>query len=208
MSYDSTVVGTTPYTYIVESYDNADNRAQSSVSVTTPDTLLPSIPNGLSVVAVGTNQINLSWGTASDTGGSGLAGYRIYRGGSFLTTTSGTSYSDTSVLDETTYTYTVESYDNAGNRSGQSGGAAATTPILYIQITDDLGTVLPAAAAFYSSTVICSPFVGCVFNLKQKYGQQLNVAGGLNAGVAVSLPGYIHVALAYRIDAKRSVFGN
>jgi YD repeat-containing protein len=210
---DSTVVGTTPYTYIVESYDNADNRAQSSVSITTPDTIKPSIPSGLGATAAGPNQINLSWGASSDTGGSGLVGYRISRGTSLatvtpLTTTSGTSFSDTSVLDNTTYFYTIDAYDNAGNHSDPSAAASATTPILYIQITDDLGAVVPAAAALYAATVTCSPFVGCVFTLKQKYGSQQNVAGGLNGAVNIILPGYIHVGTAYRVDAQRSVFGN
>ena len=63
----------------------------------------------------------------TDTGGSGLAGYRVWRGtggasGSFtaIGTTAGTSYSDTAVTGNVSYWYRVTAYDGAGNQSSPS----------------------------------------------------------------------------------------
>lgn len=92
-----------------------------------PDTTAPSVPTGLTATAVSQSQINLSWNASTDTGGSGLAGYRIYRDGAYLTSTPSTSYSNGSLSAGTTYGYTVAAYDNATNVSAQSASASATT---------------------------------------------------------------------------------
>jgi chitodextrinase len=126
---DLTVVGSTTYSYTVAAYDAAGNVSSQSVakSVATPDVTAPSTPTSLSAVAASPSRISLSWSGSSDTGGSGLAGYRVYRGGSLITSTTATSYSDTGLASSTSYTYAVAAYDNAGNTSGQSNSASATT---------------------------------------------------------------------------------
>jgi chitinase len=70
----------------------------------------------------------LSWASSSDSGGSGLAGYRIYRDGTQITSVSALTYSDTAVSPSTAYSYTVRAYDNANNLSGPSNTASVTTP--------------------------------------------------------------------------------
>jgi YD repeat-containing protein len=128
---DSTVVGSTTYSYTVAAYDAATNvSAQSSPkSVSTPDVTPPSTPTNLSATAASPSRINLSWSASTDTGGSGLAGYRVYRngGGTPIATVATTSYSDTNLAASTAYSYTVRAYDNATNTSGQSNTASATT---------------------------------------------------------------------------------
>ncbi|HKU15736.1 MAG TPA: fibronectin type III domain-containing protein [Steroidobacteraceae bacterium] len=126
---DLTVVGSTTYSYTVAAYDAAGNvSAQSAAkNVATPDVTAPSTPTSLSATAAGPSRINLSWSGSSDTGGSGLAGYRVYRAGSLVASTTATSYSNTGLAGSTTYSYTVAAYDNAGNTSGQSNTASATT---------------------------------------------------------------------------------
>ena len=86
----------------------------------TPDTIAPSVPTGLSGTAVSSTQIGLTWNASTDTGGSGLAGYKVYRNGTQVGTTTVESYSDTGLTPSTTYAYTVSAYDNAGNESSQS----------------------------------------------------------------------------------------
>src|SRR5882724_2877399 len=127
---DSTVVGTTTYSYTVAAYDHANNvSAQSTAaSVTTPDTLAPSVPIGLAGTAISATQINLTWTASTDTGGSGLAGYKIYRGGTQVGTSTTASYSDTTVVGSSTYTYTVAAYDHVSNTSSQSSPAVVSTP--------------------------------------------------------------------------------
>ena len=127
---DSTTSGTTTYSYTVAAYDSLGSVSAQSApfSVTTPDTIAPSVPTGLSGTAVSSAQINLSWTASVDTGGSGLAGYYLYRNGSLLTTTTATAYGNAGLAGSTTYTYSVAAYDNAGNVSAQSGPISVTTP--------------------------------------------------------------------------------
>jgi YD repeat-containing protein len=107
------------------SYDAAGNRLTVSTGV---DVAAPSQPTGLTATAVGSSRINLSWSAPTDTGGSGLKGYKIRRNGTALTpTTTATTYSDTSLAAGTAYTYTVAGYDNAGNTGPASAPASATT---------------------------------------------------------------------------------
>jgi len=126
---DTTVVGSTTYSYTVAAYDAAGNVSAQSIakSVSTPDVTAPSTPSGLSATAASPSRINLSWSASTDTGGSGLAGYRVYRSGSLIASTTITSYSSTGLSASTAYSYTVAAYDNAGNTSGQSNTASATT---------------------------------------------------------------------------------
>jgi YD repeat-containing protein len=123
------------YTVVAECYNDRTANSylsptSSAVTVTTPpDTSAPSVPTGLSVTGASSSQVSLSWNASTDTGGSGLAGYRVYRAGSLLGTTSSSSYTDNTVSGNTTYSYTVAAYDNAGNVSSQSSALSVTTPV-------------------------------------------------------------------------------
>ncbi|MDO8412644.1 MAG: hypothetical protein Q7S51_02520 [Gallionellaceae bacterium] len=75
------------------------------------DTTLPSIPAGLTVTALSSSQINLSWNTSTDD--VGVAGYKIYRGGSFITSQTALSYNNTGLSASTQYCYTISAYDIA-----------------------------------------------------------------------------------------------
>ncbi|OHA85378.1 MAG: hypothetical protein A2591_01635 [Candidatus Yonathbacteria bacterium RIFOXYD1_FULL_52_36] len=90
-----------------------------------PDTTAPTTPANLSATTVSTTQINLAWTASTDA--VGVTGYRIYRNGAQITTTTGTTYSNTGLTAATTYTYTVQAYDAAGNSSAQAAGVSATT---------------------------------------------------------------------------------
>ncbi|MDB5163979.1 MAG: hypothetical protein JWS12_597 [Candidatus Saccharibacteria bacterium] len=92
------------------------------------DTTAPSVPSGLTANAPtgGPAVVNLSWSGSTDTGGSGLKGYELYRDSNLLTTLSTTTYSDTTVAFGTRYSYFVKAIDNAGNRSAASNIATAT----------------------------------------------------------------------------------
>ncbi len=128
---DATATPNTAYDYRVSAIDNANNEsAQSAPSnVTTPaDTTPPSVPAGLTLTSVTATQVGLSWSASTDTGGSGLAGYRVFRDGTQIGTPTTTSFNDTTVVAGTTYTYTVRSADNAGNVSADSNPVTATPP--------------------------------------------------------------------------------
>lgn len=96
------------------------------------DTTPPSTPLNLSAQAVSSSQINLSWTASTDN--VGVSGYRIYRcqgtgctPSAQIATSATNSYSNTGLTASTSYTYRVAAYDAAGNISGQSTSASATT---------------------------------------------------------------------------------
>jgi len=92
------------------------------------DTQAPSVPTNLQAIAVSASQINLSW--ASSTDNVGVAGYKIFRNGAQVGTSTAVTYSDMGLAQNTTYTYTVSAFDAAGNVSAQSSSTSATTPSL------------------------------------------------------------------------------
>jgi chitodextrinase len=93
---------------------------------TAGDTQAPSSPSNLTATASSATSVALSWGASTDN--VGVAGYEVFRGGSLLTTVTGTSYTDNSVSASTSYSYQVRAFDAAGNRSGFSNTATVTTP--------------------------------------------------------------------------------
>jgi chitodextrinase len=106
---------------------NAHNAAILLKTSAAPvDTTAPTAPAGLTVSAASSSQINLSWGASTDN--VGVTGYRVYRGGALLATVGTvTSYQDTGLNPSTTYSYTAQAFDAAGNASAQSAAASATT---------------------------------------------------------------------------------
>jgi chitodextrinase len=118
------VDGSSSGSVVTYTYDAAGNRTQTTSK---SESTAPSPPTGLSATAVSQSQINLSWSASTDTGGSGLAGYKIYRGGTQVGTSTTTSYSDSGLAAGTTYSYKVAAYDIAGNVSAQSSQASAKT---------------------------------------------------------------------------------
>jgi len=113
----------------------------SSTPPTAEDTTPPSVPADLTVTATTTATVSLSWSASTDTGGSGLAGYRIYRDGSAtpLASVAATTYTDSGLSPQTTYSYTVRAYDRAGNVSAATSPVSATTQ--QVQNVTVLGTV-------------------------------------------------------------------
>jgi YD repeat-containing protein len=153
---DTTTLGTTAYSYTVAAYDNASNTSAQSAAfpITTPDTIAPPVPGGLTASAPASGTVNLAWTGVTDTGGSGLAGYKIYRAGAQIGTSATTSYSDTTTLGTTAYTYTVAAYDNAANTSGQSTGVNVTTP----------DTIPPSVPTGLTATVVSATQINLSWN--------------------------------------------
>jgi YD repeat-containing protein len=135
--YDDQPLGAnTPYTYNVSAVDTAGNESAQSgpASATTPpgaDLVPPSAPYSLAGTAVSGTWINLTWGASTDTGGSGLGGYEVYRNGAYLSSSTVPSYSDQAATPATSFQYTVRAYDLATpthNYSGFSNQIAVATP--------------------------------------------------------------------------------
>ncbi|MBY0573920.1 MAG: hypothetical protein K2P84_09585, partial [Undibacterium sp.] len=130
---DTTVVGNTTYSYQVKAVDAAHNMSglSNTASAKTPaaaDTTAPSTPTSLNAVAASATRINLTWTASTDN--VGVAKYQILRVGTtgvFAETTS-ISYSDTTVVGSTSYSYQVKAVDAANNASNLSNTATVQTP--------------------------------------------------------------------------------
>ena len=97
------------------------------IQVGDPDTVPPTVPQDLVGTALNYNRIYLGWQASSDTGGSGVAGYRIYRGNMDIGSATTNAYTDAGLVAGTTYAYSVAAFDHAGNLSGRSATVLVTT---------------------------------------------------------------------------------
>ena len=91
-----------------------------------PDTDPPSVPTNMAATPQSSSIIKVTWTASTDN--LGVMGYKIYRDGSQAGTSSTTSYNDTGLQGNTTYTYRVSAYDGSGNESAQSSPVTAATP--------------------------------------------------------------------------------
>jgi chitinase len=131
---DTGLAAATSYQYRVRARDNAGNASAQSGAVTVStrsnpsDTTPPSVPAGLASPSQTSNSVSLTWSASTDNaGGSGVAGYDVYRNGAIVGSPTGTSYTDGGLAASTSYQYRVRARDNAGNASAQSGAITATT---------------------------------------------------------------------------------
>ncbi|GEK17385.1 hypothetical protein CPE01_11180 [Cellulomonas persica] len=129
---DTGLTAATAYSYTVRAKDAAGNvsAASSALSVTTKtgtvvDTQAPSVPTGLTAGTVTETSVALSWTASTDN--VGVTGYDIYRNGTKVGSSTGTSYSDTGLTAATAYSYTVRAKDAAGNVSAASSALSVTT---------------------------------------------------------------------------------
>ncbi len=131
---------------------------QTSVSITTvsvgpagasvsiqfaADGQAPSAPGSLSATPTSSTAVQLNWTAATDD--MSVAGYRVYRGGALMGTTTALSYLDSGLQPQTLYAYEVRAYDAAGN-VGPAAAASATTP--------GADTVAPSVPTGLSATVL------------------------------------------------------
>ncbi|WP_083878619.1 Ig-like domain-containing protein [Acetivibrio cellulolyticus] len=91
------------------------------------DVEAPTDPTGLKTESKDTESIKISWTPSTDN--VAVAGYRVYRDGILIKTCTETSYEDTGLTPATSYTYTVEAFDEIGNTSNSSQSLVETTLI-------------------------------------------------------------------------------
>lgn len=133
----------TTYSYLVKAYDAANNRSASStaVSATTlassTDTTIPSTPTNLVANIISATQINLNWTTSTDN--IAVTGYAIFRNGTEVASVPNNNFSNVGLTASTTYSYAIQAYDAAGNRSTSSNVVSATT------MASSTDTVSPSA---------------------------------------------------------------
>ncbi|MEV0269139.1 glycoside hydrolase family 9 protein [Hamadaea sp. NPDC050747] len=130
------LTASTSYTYYVVARDGAGNSTASSpvtFSTSAPpnDTTPPSAPGTPVASAITSSGATLTWTASTDTGGSGLAGYDVYREAGttdvLAGTTTTTSFALTGLTASTSYTYYVVARDGSGNKTASSPVTFSTT---------------------------------------------------------------------------------
>ncbi|SDW65751.1 chitinase [Lysobacter enzymogenes] len=131
VTWNNASAGSHSFTAVAKDNQNATTTS-SAVSITvnggSSDTTPPSVPGGLASPSQTSNSVALSWNASTDNaGGSGVAGYDVYRNGSLAGSPTTTTYTVSGLSPSTSYSFTVRARDNAGNASAQSASVSATT---------------------------------------------------------------------------------
>ncbi len=101
-------------------------RVLGALAPQTGDTTAPTTPQNVVATAINAGRVDLSWTASTDD--FGVSGYQLFRNGLPLNTTTLTSYTDSTCQPSTLYSYVIVAFDGAGNNSGASNSATATTP--------------------------------------------------------------------------------
>ncbi len=134
---DTGLTASTSYFYRVRATDAAGNlsgysNTSSAATPAAPDTTPPTAPTNLTATAASPTQINLAWTASTDN--VGVTGYKVERCSGTgcanfvqIATPTTTTFNDTGLTASTSYFYRVRATDAAGNLSGYSNTASATT---------------------------------------------------------------------------------
>jgi chitodextrinase len=119
----------TNYTLAVDAYDASGNRSPrvtiAAGTTACPDTTPPSTPTGLVATSVAQDAVILTWSASTDS--VGVAGYDVFRAGTKVATTTATTSSQSGLACGTTYGFSVQAFDGAGNRSAQASITVVTS---------------------------------------------------------------------------------
>jgi Calcineurin-like phosphoesterase/Fibronectin type III domain len=119
-----------PHTFTVASTDSTGTDPSPATATWTIDTTAPTPPTQPAATAPAPNEVDVSWTAATDN--VGVARYDILRDGVNVGSVDApsTTFTDTSVAPSTTYQYSIDAVDGAGNTSSPSTSVPVTTPAL------------------------------------------------------------------------------
>ncbi len=160
-----------------------DTQAEPSLPPTGPgpDVTAPSPPSALAVSDVTKTALTLAWAPSTDD--TQVAGYRVYRAGQLVQTTSGLEHRFIGLACDTTYVLGVEAYDAANNVSERS---------LFQSKTAGCSAPVPGTVLEFSGTVTASALMaqingspaGPVTVRPQAGAASFNVSGSLTVNRA------------------------
>ncbi len=162
---------------IAREYGAADLRPTLRLRyAATVDLVPPTMPGDFAGQLIGTDTVALTWTAATDPSdgsgpASGVAGYRIYRDGTFLATSAATSYTDAGLPQATSFAYTVTAVDAAGNEGPATNAVFLATPTPTLFAGTDRTINLPAG------TCLEAQFAGLVLSTPLEW-TQLTGPGG------------------------------
>ncbi len=115
--YQSHVESHTPGHSVISSAESAPFAIDST------DPVAPALTAGSAT----TSSVVLSWNAVSDSGCMGLSGYKLYRGAQLISTTTGTTFTDTGLTASTGYSYSVVAYDGFASSPSSNIVTKSTT---------------------------------------------------------------------------------
>lgn len=125
ITWDTTAITPGSHSLTARATDPTGNATTSAaVLVTVLDVTPPSNPSNLQTSAITDGSLALAWDASSDN--VSVSGYRVYRDGVLLGTTTQTQYVVPGLVPATQYTVAVEAFDAAGNVSSRPSTQATT----------------------------------------------------------------------------------
>ena len=110
---------------------------------TGPIIQLPTVPGNVASTKQTQSSITVQW--SASVASAGIKNYEVYRNGALVGTTAQTAYTDNGLTANTSYTYTIQAIDNAGNKSQASNAITAKT------LAED-AVILDAPAGLHAHT--------------------------------------------------------
>lgn len=154
-------------------FDIGAHQLSTGSAATPGDLTAPTVPAALTATAINSTSVQLSWNAATDN--VGVSGYRIYRNGSVVTTTQGTTWTDQNLAAGTAYSYAVAAYDAFGNSS-----ALTTT----ISVSTLPSGVLPGGSTAKDTTAPTAPAALATTSITSSSVSMMWLASTDNVGVA------------------------
>ena len=212
-SWNSATVANGNYTLTAIATDSGGNTTQSTVNITVDNKITTTIsaPTDITSPSQTSNSITLQWDASQDSSypASSLT-YSISRNGQQVGTTSAgaTTYTDTGLNPDTTYSYTITASDSASTTSAASAAFTQTTKSLDCPAPAApggfTGSASSATSVDLSWGAVSPPNSSCTIShyVLERDGVTISQPTGLNftdTGVSASTT-YTYTVLAVTVD--------
>jgi uncharacterized repeat protein (TIGR01451 family) len=209
---DSAVAVGATYTYRVRANDAFGNLSpysnMSSATVPLPDTQPPSAPGILTTTAANGTHVNLSWGAATDN--VGVMDYRVERCDGVCTssgfvkigTVPATTFIDSGLSPNATYSYIVSAEDTSNNLGPYSNVSTVTTPATIPELVaaysfdEGAGTTVADSSGNNRTGTIAN----ATWTSTGKYGKALSF-NGTSAKIRIPDDPGLHLSTAMTLEA-------
>jgi hypothetical protein len=148
--------------------------------------------------------VKITWSASTDN--VGITGYKVYRNGSQVGTSTTSNYTDTGLSPNSAYSYSVSAYDAAGNNSAQSSPPVTVTTMTAVDIASAKQLAGSSIVGMISKTVTAI-YDGFIYiEESDRYAGikvvPVEMPAGLATGQTVDVGGTIETA-----DGERYITG-
>jgi hypothetical protein len=166
------------------------------------DVTTPTIPTNLTGTS-GETSVALSWTASTDN--VGVTGYNVYVGDVLSGTASSAIYTVTGLTAATSYTFSVEAFDAAGNKSAKASATLSTSTATGIHsISENCISVYPNPFDSFIVLEATTDGYAVIYDLLGKPVLQVNVYAGKNR-INTSILGKGVYVLKYGLNSVRIV---